>query len=43
MQKQDTIGEPKYDWDVYRFSHAAIYDPLEAQRKPDGPYENNGF
>lgn len=30
MQKQDTIGEPKYDWDVYRFSHSAIYDPLEA-------------
>ena len=20
MQKMDTIGEPKYDWDVYRFS-----------------------
>lgn len=32
MQKQDSIGEPKYDWDVYRFSHNAIYDPLQASR-----------
>jgi hypothetical protein len=43
MQKMDTIGEPKYDWDVYKFSHNAIYDPLEARRQDDGPYSNNGY
>jgi len=36
MQKQDSIGEPKYDWDVYRFSHNAIYDPLQASRIQEG-------
>merc|ERR1711990_1320825 len=43
MQKMDTIGEPKYDWDVYRFSKQAIYDPLEQARALDGPYSNNGY
>merc|ERR1712127_991127 len=32
MHKQDTIGEPKYDYSVYNFSHNAIYDPLENDR-----------
>lgn len=42
-QKMDTIGEPKYDYSVYDFSHRAIYDPLEAQRREEGPYSNNGY
>jgi len=43
VQKQDTIGEPKYDYSVYDFAHNAIYDPLEARRQTDGPYANNGY
>jgi hypothetical protein len=43
MQKQDTIGEPKYDYSVYNFAHNAIYDPLESARQTDGPYSNNGY
>jgi len=43
VQKQDTIGEPKYDYSVYDFAHNAIYDPLEARRQTDGPYSNNGY
>jgi len=43
VQKQDTIGEPKYDYSVYNFAHNAIYDPLEAKRQEDGPYSVNGY
>ena len=43
MQKQDTIGEPKYDYSVYDFSHKAIYDPLEGDREATGPALSNGW
>ena len=43
MQKQDTIGEPKYDYSVYDFSHKAIYDPLEKGRAAEGPFMSNGW
>jgi hypothetical protein len=39
-QKKDTIGEPAYDWDVYRFSHDAIYNPLEDPKHFDAPALN---
>merc|ERR1712166_365999 len=42
MQKMDTIGEPKYEYSVFDFSHNAIYDPLERRRQDDAQPSYNG-